>query len=89
VNVHMINAQIRSIARMDAETAADLVNCIACEFKAKKFNIAPDVAEHIQDSLDYAASLLVDECAHPTLEDLPRIGLEKKQEDALAEALGK
>lgn len=89
MNVHMINAQIRSIARMDAETAADLVNCIACEFKAKKFNIAPSVAAHIQESLDYAASLLIDECAHPTLEDLPRIGLEKKQEDALAVALGK
>lgn len=89
MNVHMINAQIRSIARMDAETAADLVNCIACEFKAKKHNIAPDVAEHIQKALDYAATLLVDECAPLTPEELDAAMREKKQEDALAVALGK
>ena len=89
MNIHMINAQIRSIARMDAETAADLVNCIACEFKAKKHNIAPDVAEHIQSSLDYAASLLIDECAPLTPEELDAAMREKRQDESLAVALGK
>ncbi|MCM5682933.1 hypothetical protein M8A51_25705 [Schlegelella sp. S2-27] len=89
MNVHMINAQIRSIPRMDAETAADLVNCIACEFKAKKFNIAPSVAAHIQESLDYAASLLAEEAADLSLEDLDAAMREKRQDEALAVSLGK
>lgn len=89
MNVNDIVSEIRKLRRLDAETASTLAHCLACEFSVKKHNIAPSVAEHIQQSLDYAALLLLDECAPPSLEQLSEAAKEKREDEQLDEVLGK
>jgi hypothetical protein len=89
VNVQHILTEIRALNRIDAQAAADLVGCIACEFRRKAFNIGRLTVEEVSRELDYAAAMLDDECVPPSIEQLSMAAKEKREEEKLAEVLGK